>query len=122
MLKNSQSSCWLQAPQIVQQRAETCTGSQDFSGRLSQVVLCASMLGTHLDAPADVIHNPDCPTVLVSREGLGESGDLHLPFGLGTRFLSIDGFTGGTLQTAILPGERRHIRAPQPSQLHTGAW
>lgn len=85
-------------------------------------MLCASMLGTHLDAPADVIHNPDCPTVLVSREGLGESGDLHLPFGLGTRFLSIDGFTGGTLQTAILPGERRHIRAPQPSQLHTGAW
>lgn len=123
MLKNSQSSCRLQAPQADQQRAANrcCTGSQDFSGRLSQLVLSASMLGTHLDAPADVIHNPDCPTVFVSWQGLGESGDLHLAFGLGAGFLSIDGFTGGTLQTAILPGERSHIRAAQPSHLHTGA-
>lgn len=111
MLKNSQSSCWLQAPQAAQQKAARrgCTGPQDFSGRLS-----ASMLGTHLDAPADVIDNPDCPTVLVPWEGLGESGDLHLPFGLGTGFLPVDGFTGGTLQTAILPGERGPIRAAQP--------
>lgn len=122
MLKSSQSSYWLQEPQAAQQRAASrcCTGSQDFSGRLSQLVLSASMLGTHLDAPADVIHNPDCPTVLVSWQGLGESGDLHLPFGLGTSFFSVDGFTGGALQTAILPGERSHIRAPQHSHLQAG--
>lgn len=116
MLKNSQSSCWLQAPQAAQQTAASrcCTGSQDLSEKLSQFVLSASTLGTHLDAPADVIHNPDCPTVLVSWQGLRESGDLHLPFGLGTGFLSVDGFTGGTLQTAILPGDRSHIRAAEP--------
>lgn len=79
------------------------------------------MLGTHLDAPADVIHNPDCPTVLVSRQGLGESGDLHLPFGLGASFLSVDGFTGGTLQTAILArGEKPHQSCPAQPPAHRG--
>lgn len=76
-------------------------------GMLSQLLLSASRLGAHLDAPADVIHNPDCPTVLVSWQRLGKSGDLHLPFGLGARLLSVDGFTGGTLQAAILPGDTK---------------
>lgn len=84
-------------------------------------MLSASILGTHLDAPADVIDNPDCPTVLVSWEGLGERGDLHLPFGLGPGFLSVDGFTGGTLQTAILPGEREATsELPSPGSCTQG--
>lgn len=81
----------------------------------------ASTLCTHLDASADVIHDLDCPAVLVAREGLGESGDLHLPFGLNTGFLSIDGFTRGALQTPILWGERsRHQGSTAKSPGHRG--
>lgn len=79
------------------------------------------MLCTHLNASADVIHNLDCPTVLVARERLGESGDLHLPFGLSTSFLSVDRFTRGALQTPILQGERsRHQSSTAESPGHKG--
>lgn len=58
----------------------------------------------HLNASADVVHDLDGPAVLVAREGLGKSGDLHPPFGLGPRFLPVDGLTGGALQAAVLQG------------------
>ena len=73
-------------------------------------VLCA-----HLNASADVIHDLDCPAVPVAREGLGESGDLHLPFGLSTSFLSIDGFTRRALQTPVLQGERSRYQSSTPT-------
>lgn len=75
----------------------------------------------HLNASADVVHDLDGPAVLVAREGLGESGDLHPPFGLGTRFLPVDGLTGGALQAAILQGGgKAGIRAPQPHHWDAG--
>lgn len=77
----------------------------------------------HLNASADVVHDLDGPAVLVAREGLGKSGDLHPPFGLGPRFLPVDGLTGGALQAAVLQvggGKKAGIRAPQPHHQDAG--
>lgn len=61
------------------------------------------MLGSpYLNAMRNVVNYEYCTAVLVAREGHLEPEHFHLPPGLGPSFLSIDGFAGRTLQTAIL--------------------
>lgn len=90
----------------------------------SRLQLSPGACRAHLNASADVVHDLDCPTVPVTREGLRESGDLHFSFGLSTSFLSVDGLTGGALQAAILWGEKQVSELCSASHRHRarGTW
>lgn len=62
---------------------------------------------TYLYSRRDAVDDLDGSTVGVSRQRLADAVDLHLAFGLRAGLLAVDGFTGGTLQTAVL---RRNTR------------
>lgn len=56
----------------------------------------------------------DGAAVRVSWQRLANAVDFHLAFGLCASFLSVDGFTGGTLQAAVLQRETPDSRTIDP--------
>lgn len=59
---------------------------------------------TYLYCRWNAVDDLDGAAVGVSRQRLADAVDLHLALRLRARFLPVDGFTGGTLQTAVLQG------------------
>jgi len=60
-----------------------------------------------LYASGDIVDDADGPGVQVARQAVGDEVVLHLPRGLGPRFLPVDGLACRALETSILGLQER---------------
>ena len=66
------------------------------------VVFVGGQGDADLDASGDVVDDADGLGVQIAGQAVGDEVVLHLPWGLGSSLLPVDGLTSGALETAVL--------------------